>query len=319
MKKWRLHSFMVKRKISNEKLEEVIQKYAHLDDDEDIELLSFFYDKQFTIEDEIELEEKEIFFTGIKILNQYEQLDGLYYMFIGDAFELLDYKNKLEDEKVKDERRRVASNFNRLIINFISNSKLFIEFTEQIIKKEYPNKLKEWKKLLSEFYDESFVYRFFYHLRNYTQHRGLPLNKISYTVEDNHPTKKRRVDIFFNTEHLMEGFSWKPILIEDFKKIDGDFNLSDLFDDYFEKMTFIYGKSMELFLLKNDETLKETRKFLEKYDSKGKPYLYRVKKRDYIQGDIAKGAFTPLISKMDIDKYYVEMSKIGLVKLNVVN
>jgi len=72
-------------------------------------------------------------------------------------------------------------NLNRLMINFLSAVRTFLDHTETNLKRTYGKEsenLKTFKKNCSSCYDNYFSYRFLYKLRNYSQHVGMPITGI---------------------------------------------------------------------------------------------------------------------------------------------
>ena len=69
---------------------------------------------------------------------------------------------------------------NELVINFISNAKLFIDYLDRRWAPKYISKFnKKWKTQCSAFYDRNESYRLCYHLRNFVQHSGaLPIKQV---------------------------------------------------------------------------------------------------------------------------------------------
>ena len=70
----------------------------------------------------------------------------------------------------------------------------------------------KFKKYCADAYDGSFSYRFLYRFRNYAQHCGLPLTKISFdarSVENGSERVDRSLNIGVDRNDLLEaGFNW---------------------------------------------------------------------------------------------------------------
>lgn len=72
----------------------------------------------------------------------------------------------------------VVFNINRLMLNFLSAVRTFLDHAETNIKRTYgkeSEKLQLFNKVRSSCYDTYFSYRFLYKLRNYSQHIGMPI------------------------------------------------------------------------------------------------------------------------------------------------
>ena len=77
-------------------------------------------------------------------------------------------------------------NLNRLMLNFLSAVRTFLDHTETDLKRTYGEKSENFKsftKNCSLCYDNYFSYRFLYKLRNYSQHVGMPITGINASSE----------------------------------------------------------------------------------------------------------------------------------------
>ncbi len=77
----------------------------------------------------------------------------------------------------------ISLNSNRLILNFLSIYKTFIDHAAAMLVREFgndSNEFKQFKSFLSQKYENEFFYRFLYKFRNYCQHCGMP--NLSYKV-----------------------------------------------------------------------------------------------------------------------------------------
>lgn len=117
-----------------------------------------------------------------------------------ELFRLVDanyaeYKTVLNEySKIYSENADMAGSYlegmvfslNRLMLNFLSAVRTFLDHTETNLKKTYGKEsenLKTFKKNCSLYYDNYFSYRFLYKLRNYSQHVGMPITGIGATSE----------------------------------------------------------------------------------------------------------------------------------------
>lgn len=74
---------------------------------------------------------------------------------------------------------RVRTEFNRRIVNILTAARLYVDQLLQHVKVILPDKFnveEEIKNLFSKEYEECFEYRFMEALRNYVQHRGIPVH-----------------------------------------------------------------------------------------------------------------------------------------------
>lgn len=69
----------------------------------------------------------------------------------------------------------------RYINNYLSSYKGFIDRWETYLKRNKDESfIQFFKEAISSIYDKYFEYRFIYNLRNYAQHNGTPVSKVSH-------------------------------------------------------------------------------------------------------------------------------------------
>lgn len=114
----------------------------------------------------------------------------------------------------------VIVELNRLLLNYLSSFRTFIDHQETLLKRistPENNWIAHFKKRTNELYDNSFSYRFLWHLRNYVQHCGLPIGGMT--------TRTRRKDdgmeepvltIYFDRDDLLNNYrEWKKPIQEE--------------------------------------------------------------------------------------------------------
>ncbi|WP_292389625.1 hypothetical protein [Methanosarcina sp. UBA5] len=73
---------------------------------------------------------------------------------------------------------KMVFNINRLVLNFLSAVRTFLDHAETNLKRKYgenSNNFQIFDKACSSCFDHYFSYRFLYKLRNYSQHVGMPI------------------------------------------------------------------------------------------------------------------------------------------------
>jgi hypothetical protein len=89
------------------------------------------------------------------------------------------------DDAQSDARGRdLARQINRRLLNYLSSTRLFLDYSESRLKRTYGKTSDEvvvFKELCKMIFDTDFSYRFAYKLRNYTQHFGLPITRAERT------------------------------------------------------------------------------------------------------------------------------------------
>lgn len=185
-------------------------------------------------------------------------------------------KNSYMDWSLAD---GIKTDINRLIINFLSSFRTFLDHFDRTLSKQYGNNSQIYllfKQMLSYYYDNCFAYRFLYHLRNYTQHCGMPIHSITFSSEldkENNSKTNHVMKILLNRDELLNNYDkWKS-LIEDISKLPDEFEISPLLDEMMNALEKIINTVM----LNTDFQ----RSILESVD-----YLYSLMKEgEHLDGD----------------------------------
>jgi hypothetical protein len=106
---------------------------------------------------------------------------------------------------------KVFLNTNRLLLNYLTAIKTFIDHTTTFLNRKFGEQSEEFlgfKTMLSAFYDASFAYRFLSKLRNYAQHVDLPLESIHFSAKnrDNLKALEGTLTVEFDRDNLLNSF-----------------------------------------------------------------------------------------------------------------
>lgn len=102
-----------------------------------------------------------------------------------------------EYTSVIDNKNSTITQIIRAINNYFSGYKGFLDRWETYIKRELPDEISTYFKLLgNEIYDRCFEYRFIYNLRNYAQHAGNPVSRIYRSIDND-------TEVFLNKESFI--------------------------------------------------------------------------------------------------------------------
>lgn len=138
---------------------------------------------------------------------------------------ILEFEKRLIENKVlimNDDSEKL--NTNRYLLNYLFSFRTYIDHLGTFIKREYgkgSKEIEEFKALTGKLYDENFAYRFFYKLRNYAQHCGLPIDNFEIKPSLIDGKYSVKINIGFHTEKLLASFdSWGEILKKELKNFD---------------------------------------------------------------------------------------------------
>lgn len=182
-----------------------------------------------------------------------EHLMGMQRIMV-DSFLKLKKVNFQTLKKVGD-----TDQINELVINLVSNAKLFIDYLDRRWAPKYISDFnEEWKSECSAFYDESESYRLCYHLRNFVQHSGtFPIEQISETSG-------------YGQNEVNTTFILNIDAFKEFKKEFSKLNISDLYwedksnlsfmkhaNKYVTQLTALYQLALSKYIQANRDTLDE--------------------------------------------------------------
>lgn len=122
--------------------------------------------------------------------------------------------------------------FNQKLANILTAFQSYQDHLSTSIKNIYNEQAKEFfQRECSKVYDKYFSYRFFARLRNYVQHKGFPIKRISYSSQLIDDKVQTTIEITANKSELLQASVWSNIKPEievldenvDFKKYLNEF------------------------------------------------------------------------------------------------
>lgn len=159
-------------------------------------------------EKSISREEYNAFFENFKFYGQYHQFKEIHDICLEENVDLMKFlsaKNLNEMLRLKGANtEKILQTGNKLLLNYCTVIKIMVEKIESFLKQKQPDKLEEFKKFCSNFYDNSFSYRFFMRLRNYIIHNGMPYTKIISSLEED-------CNLYIDRENLLKWNGWSIV------------------------------------------------------------------------------------------------------------
>ncbi len=176
-------------------------------------------------------------------------------VFIEEKFDLV-VENYLELEKtimasvvrhmVQSERGKhrfdlERSLYNRRLVNLLTTARTYVDQATQHLSKIFTSKPARAEELTAEFsrqYDERLGYRVMEALRNFVQHRGLPVHQISHNRtwvgEGENKRLQYSTRFFLDIADLSADGKFKKSVLEELEDIGERMNLMPLVRDYME-------------------------------------------------------------------------------------
>jgi hypothetical protein len=194
----------------------------------------------------------------------------------------------------------IRSRFDDLLSAF----RRFVDRTPHALSQRYGSKSREittFKQATSHEFDNEFAYRFIYHLRNYSDHKGSPISRIkqaSRVTSDG--TVEHDFDVLFDSATLLPNHDWHKRVREDLRRINGEFSAVITVDSLLYSCGRIHCKSLlaqEVSIVAAIENIRilanETPS-----DSDFGPVFIRIKPQELISRPISP--FTVMVIRTDL-------------------
>ncbi|UEB94173.1 hypothetical protein LIS66_17490 [Pseudomonas sp. HN2] len=134
---------------------------------------------------------------------------------------------------------------NRMLLNVLYSVRTFLDHRETAIKRKFgkdSSQLANFKAHTALEFDSYFSYGFFYKLRNYTQHCGMP--PLHFTM-DHSPVRENevKIEVTLDRDALLESYSEWGVIVKKQLALQAErFHLLPLLEEYIESITRIYLK-----------------------------------------------------------------------------
>lgn len=143
---------------------------------------------------------------------------------------------------------------NRLLLNYLSSIRTFLDHSEAFLKRKYADNsiyVAGYQKMTSVFFDNSFAYRFFYKLRNFAQHVGLPIDQVEFSSKYS-PNRQINgsLKITFNRDELLSSYKEWGKVKTDLQSMNEEFEVMPLVSEMSHNIREI-ERNIEL-MLKED-------------------------------------------------------------------
>jgi hypothetical protein len=105
--------------------------------------------------------------------------------------------------------------------------------------------LRTFKQSLSFEFDNQFAYRFCWHLRNYSEHRGIPISRIKQASQLNPDgTVDQAFQAVFDTRVLLRNHDWHTRVRKDLERINGEFSVEATVDELYQSCGRAHCKNL---------------------------------------------------------------------------
>lgn len=195
--------------------------------------------------------------------------------------------------RMQEYMRETVQEMNRLLLNYLASFRTFVDHLEtryKRLEREGHPCLADFKKMTAACYDTSFPYRFFYRLRNYVQHCGMPISFMN-TAEHPGPDGKATIDVSigFDRDSLLGNYSEWSIVKTDLQKQPQHMNLVPLLGEFRSRMQLVNLVALGLETsLAHDSfgTLYNLVNEVQKQYPNGRPFIGRLVKAEGGQSEL---------------------------------
>src|SRR6266508_538689 len=159
------------------------------------------------------------------------------------------YHQRLFEGKGDIDPQPAFFNLNRIVLNYLSMVRAFLDNTETRLKRRYGGespRVIAFKEACASAYDAHFAYRFIYRLRNYCQHCGLPV-KTDFLAEPHPETGTPEYKLFVECERdrlLSDWKGWGPVR-QDIERCEPTFPIGPLLKGMLECLEEINAALVE--------------------------------------------------------------------------
>lgn len=195
----------------------------------------------------------------LEILYIEEKFDIFIDNYLEFELDLLNYAtlHMVRGIKTRAELKRGLNQISRRIINFLSTGRLYLDQSVYHLSNILSiklNTIEEIKKEKAKQYEQCLGYRVMDALRNYVQHRGYPIENLTYTCKlvGKVPNEKLLYSItpYIQVQKLEKDNKFKKEVLKDIKPLGEKIDLKLFIREYVEALWNIHAKVREL--LKSD-------------------------------------------------------------------
>lgn len=160
---------------------------------------------------------------------------------------VINAKKFLETRMLQEEDfESIGFDLSRLLLNMLLMFRAFLDHTDASISREFgksSSEMQSWKGKQAECFDSAnFAYRFFYKLRNYTQHVGMPPIHFSFFAEMGDPGIGLKLN--FSRDELLKEDLWKQVK-KDLVNQHEEISVLEVVNDWSESFISLSGSLLE--------------------------------------------------------------------------
>lgn len=229
-------------------------------------------------------EECDAFFDNFKFYGQYHQFKEIYDICLEGNLDLMKFLSAENLNTVLRsrgvDRSKVLQTGNKLLLNYCTVIKIMVEKIESFLKHKRSDKLDEFKKFCSNFYDNEFSYRFFMRLRNYIIHNGMPFTKIVSSLY-------KDCNLYIDRNTLLKWTGWNTVKKDLEEMENDDITVQPFLLDIGSSIYAIYMQSLYYLAPDIINSLNNINQFMDKYNVTEFDFIEYENEEDFKRGKYA--------------------------------
>lgn len=301
----------------------VMVEIAFRSDKKMISCIAFSKNKTVEIIRPLSVHEVEIIDEAGKMLSTIKYYDNLFVLALSEweeLNELLESHSRKTNEGKTYDTHEFFLKINNTLINYLSNARKFIDHSEIKIYKDYGKNSPQselWNDKKKMLYDGFFSYRFFYHLRHFTQHTGsMPLSRFSQRIVPKKLGEDRVLEIEVSRDSLLNAsFDWNSGVKKEIKEMPQSFDITCYLLEHKVCLQDLYHKIIEILAVEVTNSFKDYIELLNSFHISGYPYVFKFEDEES-QSDPSNYKNMSQLPFEDIYKYLKIMLETNVVKLN---
>lgn len=196
----------------------------------------------------------------------------------------MEFKRWMDAENLQKMRtngmsaERLVLNSNKLVLNYASSIKTYIDIETRLLIKKKENMLEHFEKITHDFYDTHIEYRFWSNFRNFVVHCALPYTGFREAVGEN-------CEVFCEKRHLLSFNNWKHSR-KDIEQMPDNIDLVKMVDDMSSLIYALYLDFYYIFSQEIVDSVKAYAAFCDKYKVESPVIFKSLAPKDILHGSM---------------------------------
>ena len=198
-----------------------------------------------TVEANVQISEEQVkdIDNWFSYISYYHTCRSAWKMVLESSEDLKKFLSDMKNDKSGHDQLEIDNILitgNKLLINYLSFIKNFVDLISNTISNNQKDKLTDFQKLDSDLYDTFFGYRFLKRMRNYVTHSSMPMTSITDSAE-------KGISMVCKRKTLLKFKSWSTVKKE-IEKLNDDIYVEPYIDESVIAINTLYLYALELII-----------------------------------------------------------------------